>query len=307
MTVGATAITIFHPPAEPHRFATLVGRLLTCARSAPGYVGGRESVTGTGQLDWAVEVTFDSAERLDEWLDGPARREALRDGEAEGFWRQTTDLVLAGRELPPAGIGLFLHSVAHGKEAEFVTAQTDLTVNTAGFPGYEGTAVFPADASGQWMSVLRFRTGHQLTAWLGSRERQEALPQLRDHLTRNFSELPRSAPFGSTVRVQDGQTRITPAWKSAMVVLLCLYPTVMVFSKSLDPELHHLGLMPWLAVFIANVASVALLTWVLVPAASRPLRRWLDPVDGEAPRISVVGAAAVVLSYTKLLLIFALL
>jgi uncharacterized protein len=131
-----------------------------------------------------------------------------------------------------------------------VTAQTDLTVNTAGFPGYEGTAVFPADASGQWMSVLRFRTGHQLTAWLGSRERQEALPQLRDHL---------------------------------------------------------IGLMPWLAVFIANVASVALLTWVLVPAASRPLRRWLDPVDGEAPPISVVGAAAVVLSYTMLLLIFALL
>src|SRR5581483_11145204 len=149
-----------------------------------------------------------------------------------------------------------LHSVTPGKETEFVSAQSDLTAVTSGFPGYEGTAVFPADASGQWMSVLRFRTAGQLTRWMHSSERREALPRLRGELTRDFAELSRSAPFGSTVRVADGQTRITPAWKTAMLVVLCLYPTVILLSKSLAPALSHIGVGQALAVFVGNVISV---------------------------------------------------
>jgi uncharacterized protein len=71
------------------------------------------------------------------------------------------------------------------------------------------------------MSVLRFRTVQQLMAWLRPRE---------------FSELPRSAPFGSTVRTDYGETRITPTWKTAMLVLLCQYPMVMVLSRFLGPH-----------------------------------------------------------------------
>jgi antibiotic biosynthesis monooxygenase (ABM) superfamily enzyme len=156
------------------------------------------------------------------------------------------------------------------------------------------------------MSVLRFRRPGQLTAWIRSRERHEALPRLRGELTRDFAELPRSAPFGSTVRVADGQTRITPAWKSAMLVVLCLYPTVILLSKSLAPALSHLGIKQSLAVFVGNVISVVLLQWVLVPAASRPFRRWLDPIDGAPARITLVGAAMVVVAYAALVLIFTL-
>lgn len=59
-----------------------------------------------------------------------------------------------------------------------------------------------------------------------------------------------------------------------MLVVLCLYPTVMLFSKSLNPAQDHLGLAQSLSMFIGNVRSVALLQWVLVPAVSRPFRRW---------------------------------
>jgi hypothetical protein len=160
---------------------------------------------------------------------------------------------------------------------------------------------------GQWMSVLRFRTAGQLTGWIRSRERLEALPRLRGELTGDFAELSRSAPFGSTVRVADGQARITPAWKSAMLVVLCLYPTVILLSKSLAPALSHLGINQPLAVFVANVVSVVLLQWVLVPAASLPFRRWLDPIDGAPARISLAGAAVLVVGYAALLLVFTVL
>jgi antibiotic biosynthesis monooxygenase (ABM) superfamily enzyme len=306
MTVGATAITTFHPPSEPERFSGWVDEYLAVARRASGYVNARQSVQSDLQFVWAVEISFDSAESLDTWLDSAQRQEVLAAGAEQGFWRSTSDLILAEGEQPPANAGVFLHSVAPGKDAEFVAAQRDLTLVSSAFPGYEGTALFPADPSGQWMSVLRFRSAGQLGGWIRSRERQQALPRLRDELTHDFAELPRSAPFGSTVRIADGQTKITPAWKSAMLVVLCLYPTVVLLSKSLAPALGRLGTDQATAIFIGNVISVALLQWVLVPAASLPFRRWLDPIDGAPGRISLAGAAVVVVGYAALLTIFML-
>ncbi|OBA82916.1 hypothetical protein A9W99_10095 [Mycobacterium sp. 1164966.3] len=299
-------MTLFHPPSDPQLFDRWVTGYLASARHCVGHVSARQSVQNGGQLDWAVEVSFDSAELLDAWLDSDERQALLVDGQAQGCWRSAADLILARGELPPANTGVFLHSVTPGKESEFISAQSDLTNVSSGFPGYQGTALFPADSSGQWMSVLRFRTAGQLTGWIGSRERREALPRLRGELTRDFAELSRSAPFGSTVRVADGQTRITPAWKTAMLVVLCLYPTVILLSKSLAPALSHAGVGQALAVFIGNVISVVLLQWVLVPAASRPFRRWLDPIDGTSARISVAGAAVLAVAYAALVLIFTL-
>jgi uncharacterized protein len=307
MTAGASAITLFHPPADPARFDQWVVSYLASARHSPGHVSARESVQGSRPLDWAVEVAFRDSDSLDTWLDCAERQALLRDGEKQGWWRCASDLVLTRGESPAGNVGIFLHSVAPGKEAEFVATQSELTRSISGFPGYEGTAVFPASSVGQqWMSVLRFRRADQLTTWMDSRERQDALPRLRGGLTRDFAELTRSAPFGSTIRVADGQTRITPAWKTAMLVLLCLYPTVMLLSKSLSPALGHLGISDSVSMFAGNVISIVALQWVLVPAVSLPFRRWLDPIDGASARISAAGAAAIAVAYAGLLTLFQL-
>lgn len=303
---GACAITLFHPPSDFGRFGHWVASYLASARHSPGHVGARESVQGNRPLDWGVEVAFSNSELLDAWLDSAERRAVLREGESQGWWRCSSDLILTRGEAPAANVGIFLHSVTPGKEAEFIAAQSELTRSSSAFPGYEGTAVFPADSAGQWTSVLRFRSADQLAEWMRSRERQEALPRLRGELTRDFAQLARSAPFGSTIRVADGQTRITPAWKTAMLVLLGLYPTVMVLSKSLSPALGNLGVSPPLSVFAGNVVSIVALQWVLVPAVSRPFRRWLDPIDGASTRISVAGAAAIVVGYAALVGLFVL-
>jgi uncharacterized protein len=306
MSAVASAITTFHPPSDPDRFGQWVARYLASARRSVGHVSARESVQGSAELDWAIEVSFGDANLLDAFLDSAERRAVLGEGEANGCWRRSTDLILVNGEPPPANAGIFLHSVAPGKEAEFVATQGDLTRSSSAFPGYEGTAVFPADSTGQWTSLLRFRTPDQLASWMRSQERQEALPRLRGELTRDFAELPRSAPFGSTIRIEHGHTRITPAWKTAMLVLLCLYPTAMLLTKFLSPALGHLGASQSLSFFVGNVVSIVALQWVLVPAVSRPFRRWLDPIDGSSGRISVGGAAVITAGYAALLTIFTL-
>ncbi len=100
----------------------------------------------------------------------------LEDGQSQGYWCRTTDLILGdGIEATP-GTSAFRHSVAAGKEPEFVRIQDRLARASSKFPGYEGTVLLPPDGGDEWLSMLRFRTPEQLTAWLRSAERDEALP-----------------------------------------------------------------------------------------------------------------------------------
>jgi antibiotic biosynthesis monooxygenase (ABM) superfamily enzyme len=114
-----------------------VARYLASARRSVGHVSARESVQGSAELDWAIEVSFGDVNLLDTWLDSAERRAVLSEGQANGCWQRSVDLVLANGEPPPANAGIFLHSVAPGKEAEFVAAKSDLTRSSSAFRGYE--------------------------------------------------------------------------------------------------------------------------------------------------------------------------
>lgn len=192
-----------------------------------------------------------------------------------------------------------------GRVDEFASAQAALVDVSAGFAGYEGTVVVPASAPGEWLSLIRFRTDRQLAAWLGSRQRAEALPSLRSTLEKDFSTMSSTTPLGTTVRTSNGKTVMTPNWKSAMLVLLVLYPTVMVLSRFFGPTLDAIGAEPWLALWVSQIVSVSAMQWWLVPAVARPFRRWLDPVDGAGWRISVIGGATIVALYVATLAVFA--
>ena len=145
--------------------------------------------------------------------------------------------------------------------------------------------------------------GGQLAQWMASAERGAVLERMRGTLSRDFSS--GTTPFGTTVRVQDGRTLMTPNWKSAMLVLAVLYPTVMLLSRFLGPVVDHAGAPPWLGLWISQIVSIVAMQWWLMPAASHPLRRWLDPVDGAGFRVTVTGVAVLVAVYAVTLTVFA--
>ncbi|MEU2039470.1 antibiotic biosynthesis monooxygenase [Nocardia niwae] len=304
MDAAATAVTVFHRPAHDAAFREWLARMTEFAREMDGFVNSSVAVTGDPLLDPGFSVTFRSEPSLHAFLDSPERAAALSDGTALGFHCKSADLVFVEGEPPPPGIGVFRHSVAREKEAEFEATEASLVAVSSKFPGFEGAALFPADG-GRWFSLLRFRTGRQLADWLHSDERAAALPELRAKLTEDFTVDAHTTPFGSTVRTVDGETRMTPTWKTAMMVLLVLYPTVMVLSRFLGPVLDRFGAPPWLALWLSQIVSVGLMSYFLSPAVARWFRRWLDPIDGASPRISVAGAAVVVALYALTLLLFA--
>jgi hypothetical protein len=155
------------------------------------------------------------------------------------------------------------------------------------------------------MSLIRFRTEPQLSAWLGSPQRQEVLPPVRSSLTQDFSVFAQTTPLGTIVRRVNGKTAMTPSWRTAMLLLMVLYPMVMLQSRFVAPVIGKLGAQPWLSVWLGQVVSVALMQWWLMPTVSSWCRRWLDPVDGAGVRITLRGAAIAVIVYAASLTVFA--
>ncbi|MEU6186844.1 antibiotic biosynthesis monooxygenase [Nocardia sp. NPDC047038] len=304
MNAAATVVTVFHRPANDAAFRDWLARLTEIARAMHGFTHSSVAVTESPMLEPGFSVTFRSEPLLHEFLDSAERAATVADGEARGFHCKSADLIIVEGESPPPGVCVFRHSVARDKEFEFEATEAQLVAASSRFAGFEGAALFPADG-GRWFSVLRFRTQRQLTEWLSSDERAAALPELRSKLTEDFTVDAHTTPFGSTVRTVDGETRMTPTWKTAMLVLLVLYPTVMVLSRFLGPVLDRLGAQPWLALWLSQIVSVGVMSYFLSPAVARRFRRWLDPVDGANPRISIVGAAVVVVLYALTLLLFA--
>jgi antibiotic biosynthesis monooxygenase (ABM) superfamily enzyme len=301
----ATATTVFHPAGDAQGFDGWLAGLAASARTAAGFVVARPSVHDHPGFDWALAVTFGSEDGLHAWLDSAERARILADGTGRGFWRSTTDVVIVDGSEPPPGVSGFRHKVVAGKEADFHTTQAELIDASSAFSGYEGTALFPPDAGDEWLSVVRFRTPAQLSAWLYSQQRRAVLGDLRSTLAGEFARVSSTTPFATTVRTENGRTLMTPDWKSAMVVLLVLYPIVMILSRFFGPVLDGWGAEPWLTVWLSNVVSVSALQWWLMPSISKPFQRWLDPVDGAGLRVSAVGAGVIIVGYVLTLAVFA--
>ncbi len=300
----ATAVTVFHPVDDAAGFDRWSQELLASAEAA-GCVAGQLSVRADAALDCAVAVTFSDDFQLDRWLDSPQRSDLLGEGRARGFSRCSGDLIFTDDGPLSGGVGVFRHAVAAGKEVDFEAMEVRLALAAADLPGYEGTVLLPPDRQGEWISMVRFRTGPQLSEWMRSTERSDALSGLRSTLRKEFSSASNTTPFATTVRIEGGRTLMTPNWKSAMLVLAVLYPTVMLLSRFVGPVLDDVGAEPWLALWISQIVSVVAMQWWLMPAASRPFRRWLDPVDGRGTRISVTGAVTIVVLYAVTLTAFA--
>jgi uncharacterized protein len=303
--MNSIAVTIVHPVDDPQVFDAWVADVRSAAEATQGFVAFAASVHRDAPLDWALAVTFASEQLLHEWLDGPRWKSLVSQGAEHGLLRRSSDLVITAGAVMPAGVGIVSSSVSDAMEAEFHAAHGGLTKAASQFAGYEGTAVFPPGASGEWMSLIRFRTEPQLSAWLQSPQRTEVLPPVRSSLTKDFSVFAQTTPLGTTVRDVNGTPQMTPSWKTAMLLLMVLYPLVMLQSKFVAPAIGKLGAEPWLSVWLGQILSVALMQWWVMPTVSSWCRRWLDPVDGAGLRISLRGAAVAVAVYAVSLTIFA--
>lgn len=249
-------------------------------------------------LDWVIAVRFREEAAVHDWLD---RARDLITG--SGYQRASLEFIIDGAPRTP-GVVVVNEAVATGSEAAFVETAEHLAQLERAQPGWEGSSVFPPGGIlTSWSSVIRFRTEDQLSAWLESPDLTGALPRFQAHLSEE-AKVTTATTFGSTLRVTNGKAAVTPDWKTALAILLVLYPTVMLLAKFVGPTLAAIAPQPWLGTFLNLAISIVLLTWVLMPLSARLLRRWLDPVEGAGAKVSAIGAVAVCAGYLLMFLIF---
>ena len=121
----------------------------------------------------------------------------------------------------------------------------------------------------------RFRTRTRwedvdcFVAWMVSPERDKQLRAM-DQLGYSYSANTNWRGFAAWIS-SSGSSEPPQAWKVNLLVLLCLYPTVLILNSLITP----LGMGYSTSILIGNICSVAITGWLLVPAAQQLYTDWL--------------------------------
>lgn len=243
--------------------------------------------------EWTVIYRFDSRENWDTWMASLDRVALLERGDPL-FAGEATQRVLVGEPRDEGLTVVVSHTVESRWEDEFVAWQEQVDLAQRAFAGFRGSETFRPvpGASEEWTTIFRFDTEDHLNAWLDSSERGRLLDSGRRFEDFELRRIP--TPFGAwfSFTGPGGEAAPPPPnWKSALSVLVGLYPTVVLLTLAIS-ELWPKGAL-WETLLLGNILSVSLLTWVVMPVVTRALRFWLDPDPGRAgPRVDRLGAAA---------------
>jgi uncharacterized protein len=194
------------------------------------------------------------------------------------------------------------------KEILFEQWQAELKLAASKFKGYLGTDIFPPIIGGhhKWYIVVRFDNSANLTCWFDSDIRHELIRTGRKNFAPyEYKNLGTGLEewFSQKRNVSSKPKPILPAWKQNFAVLFGLYPVVMIENLLFS----HFGLMTYwpLAhkIFVGNVISCSLLTWVVMPLVTKLLKFWLKP-QRSLLQINLAGTVIVFLGYGLMISLF---
>ncbi|MEU1677024.1 antibiotic biosynthesis monooxygenase [Streptomyces roseifaciens] len=282
------------------------------AREFDGFEGSEVYPPGVGsENEWVAVFRFSGIEYLTAWLESDRRRQLLAEGRGL-FEEDPTQEVLHGgtkaEQTPETVTAVISHQVKSGREEDFLGWQEKVLKAQENFPGFMGSELFkPVEGvEERWVAVFRFDSREHLEDWLESDTRSRLLDEGRAYFV-SYDVHKVGSAFSGWFRFGKGaQDAAPPDWKQAMSVILALYPTVMVLNLTVGRELDDLNVPGYIGLFISNVLSVSILTWILMPLVNGALGFWLAPSRARSLRVHVAGAAAVVLCYLLFIVVFGL-
>jgi uncharacterized protein len=269
----------------------------------PGFLGNDVATPGAGE-EWTVIYRFDSKPHLLSWLTSTERDHVLSAG-ADLFDGPAAQQVLIREHDADLVTVVVSHRVDPADEEEFRRWQQRITEAERTFPGFQGAELFRPVPGVQpaWTALYRYDSDEHADAWLESDVRRRLLAEGRRF--QDFELRRISSPFGSWF-AQPGEedAGASPAnWKTALSVLVGLYPTVVLLTLAISEIWPKASL--WQSLLVGNIASVSLLTWVVMPIVTRALRFWLVPGRGGfTMRTDLIGTVASIGFLTLAALIF---
>lgn len=267
------------------------------ARKFAGFVGTEVLSPIPGlQAEWVAIFRLESNQAMKRWLECSEHVRLAAQIE-ECLSEPSHMLVLASDDAadPPVAM-VFAHRIAKDRVDDYLRWRRRVIAAQAHFPGYLATDFFkPHGKQDEWIDIVRYASSAGLAVWMGSKERLALLKELEPIVESMHAHQVTGLEGWFALNRETGATHNVPAsWKQALAVLFALYPTVMVLDF-LTPLWRSLSLP--VQMLISNILSVALLTWLVMPAVSRLLDFWLSGSTrnwrNELMGIGVVSAAMV--------------
>ena len=291
-------------------FTQWQARMNAAAAAFPGFLGQTSMPPDPpAQADWVILERFAGLEVATAWLQSSERLRLV--DEAQPLLSGAVDVHLvrdgASGVLPGPVSVVISTRVKPGQEDAYRAWERRIATAQTRFPGFQGYRFEPPIAGVQddWLSILRFDTEDHLQAWLDSPVRLGLVEESRPFTEDFHTRVVRTGFDQWFTQDNAAASGGPPVWKQNMIVLSMLYPVVFLFGLWVQTPLlmKAAGLPFWLALFIANVASVLLLN-VLVPRVSGLFDWWLHPAQARGTQTTLLGVALITGFYGLCLLAF---
>jgi antibiotic biosynthesis monooxygenase (ABM) superfamily enzyme len=246
---------------------------------------------------WTIILTFRSRGDAERWQQSKERADLLAEGQVlfDGGNIAETRSVEESREAVASDVTEVIFSkVRLGMADRYREWAARIQAAQAKYPGYKGMFLQPPEVEGgMWTTIVRFDSAAHLEAWMNAPEREELLRESKAFI--EHEQLTRLATsFPGWVPIDPVSGKGPPDWKTAMLVLLGLFPIVMLEMKFLSPILTLFGLRASPAMFIGNVISVALTSFATMPLFVRWFGWWLFVHDDSPSYATLRGVLLLV-------------
>ena len=295
-TNTATLVAKFQLRSDAENaFAEWQAKALMRAAGFEGFLNSEITPSGKG-LAWNVLLRFADSAHLQAWRKSETWHQLLGDATPLLAEKSSIEVQVKESESDQGVVEVIITQVKPGREAAYREWETKIQQAQSKFPGYRGAYVQPPVAGELgWTTLMRFDTAEQLDTWLKSPERAALVKEAESlvdyaHLQRMGSSFP--GWFPTDPKTGKGP----PNWKAAMLVLLGLFPIVMLEARFLSPQLA--GVNSSLGMFIGNVISVGLTTYLTMPLFIKTFGWWLFPKsDAVKVTVNIAGTAVIFLLY----------
>ena len=251
-------------------------RIRDAAHGFPGYRGAEVQPPDTNHPDeWVTAYSFATADQLNAWLTSTIRAVLIDEG-AGLLAEPPREQRVAGLRLAPEPVTVvFSQRVRPGSEAAFQQRYAEVAAVLRTADGFLASDLLtPVDGvQADHVIVVAFASRRQLDAWLEAPQRRDWLEHI-EPLIEGDRGMSVVGGFGGWFASDVARPGGPPRWKQAVTVLLALYPTALTFGwllRTLAPDWPFA-----VSMLVSNIAGVAVLTWLLMPAVTKALAPWLN-------------------------------